>query len=244
MDYKSYRLSARESARIFLQGAGIILIIGWLFYQSLPAVLFLLPFLFFWFHRKKREKAEQRRWNLMITFMDGMTGISSALRAGYSVENAFREALRDLALLYEQDSDIIQEFQMILYRIGRNVPVERTIEDLANRSGLEEIRQFSQVFSIAKRTGGNLVQMIQASVSVIQDKIGLKRELRTAVAAKRMEGRIMCLMPLGIILYLRLCSPGFLDPLYHNTMGILCMSLALFLYMTAFFLQEKILNIG
>ena len=53
----------------------------------------------------------------------------------------------------------------------------------------------------------------------------------------------MSLMPAGIILYMRITSPGFLDVLYHNTAGIVLMTLCLIVYAGAFFWGRRMAGI-
>ena len=54
---------------------------------------------------------------------------------------------------------------------------------------------------------------------------------------------IMSLMPAGIILYLKLTSPGFLEVLYGNPFGILAMSLCLGIYGLSYWLGRRIVDI-
>ena len=60
------------------------------------------------------------------------------------------------------------------------------------------------------------------------------------IAAEQM---IMSLMPAGIILYLQLASPGFLDMLYGNPFGIGAMSVCLAVYGTAYWMGKRIVEI-
>lgn len=43
----------------------------------------------------------------------------------------------------------------------------------------------------------------------------------------------MFLMPVVIMIYIRISSDGFFDPVYHNITGILVMSACLILYILA-----------
>ena len=45
---------------------------------------------------------------------------------------------------------------------------------------------------------------------MLGDKIDVKKEIEATLAAKKSEQMIMSLMPVGIILYLQMTSPGFL----------------------------------
>ena len=54
---------------------------------------------------------------------------------------------------------------------------------------------------------------------MLGDKIDVKKEIEATLAAKKSEQMIMSLMPVGIILYLQMTSPGFLSVLYGNPFG-------------------------
>ncbi|HCA70321.1 MAG TPA: type II secretion system protein F, partial [Lachnospiraceae bacterium] len=79
--------------------------------------------------------------------------------------------------------------------------------------------------------------------NAISDKVEVKREIITMVTAKKYEADIMKIIPLGIIFYLQFFSPGFLDPLYHNILGKMVMSILLIAYLCAYYLADKIVAI-
>jgi len=53
----------------------------------------------------------------------------------------------------------------------------------------------------------------------------------------------MSLMPAGIILYLKLTSPGFLSVLYGNLFGMCAMTLCLGIYVLSYWLGRRIVDI-
>ena len=59
----------------------------------------------------------------------------------------------------------------------------------------------------------------------------------------RQKERIMNLIPLGILLFVRLTNPGFLDVMYATWLGRGMMSVCLALYGGAFLLAERIVDI-
>lgn len=124
-----------------------------------------------------------------------------------------------------------------------NQPLEQELQDFADRSGCEDIESFAEVFSFAKRSGGDFVGIIQTAVLRISGKIEIEREIATAVAGKKLEGRIMNGMPLFILAYLNLTSGDFLELLYGNVLGVVVMTAALAAYAGAIRLSEKILDI-
>lgn len=242
-DYSKYTLSFHEKFKYILQGACLILVLGGLFYQSIIGMLFLSPILLFYIKIKRKELIEKRKWKLNLEFRDGITSLSAALCAGYSAEHAFEEAIKDLRLLYSENSLIIQEFYYMVNQIRVNVTVENTLRDFGERTGIEDILSFSEVFSTAKRTGGDLTKIIKTTCNTINDKIEVKREIITLITAKKLEANIMNVIPILILCYLFLSSPGFLDPLYHNLSGIIIMTILLAGYMGAYLLSQKIIAI-
>ena len=69
------------------------------------------------------------------------------------------------------------------------------------------------------------------------------KEIEATLAAKKSEQMIMSLMPVGIILYLQMTSPGFLSVLYGNPFGIAAMSICLVIYAAAYWLGRRIVDI-
>lgn len=191
----------------------------------------------------KKKRIMERKWELNLQFRDGITSISSALNAGYSIENAICEAKKDLLLMYDENTIIVKEFQYMIYQMNNNQTVEEILQDFAERSSVEDIHNFAEVFITAKRTGGDIIKIIRTTSNSISDKLEVKREILTLITAKKFESNIMNVIPLGIILYMWVCSPGFLDPLYGNILGIGIMSVALLLYGVAYVISQQIINI-
>ena len=71
-----------------------------------------------------------------------------------------------------------------------NENIESILKDFAERSGIEEIQHFADVFGF-KRTGGNLVEIIRTTTRMISERIEIKQEIETSLAAKRQEQRIL-----------------------------------------------------
>lgn len=243
ISYNKYVFTRKEYGKYLLGGMVITTMLGCLFYRSIFAVLILLPFSLLYVNRQKEKKIQERKWKLNLQFRDGIMSISAALNAGYSIENSIKEALKDLGLLYGEEDLIIKELEYILGIIGTNRTAEEAFTDLAERTDIEDIHNFAEVFVTAKRTGGDLMKIIRATTKTIGDKIEIKREMHTMIAAKQYEVKLMNMIPLGIIIYMWIFSPGFLNPLYHNIGGVITMSVALIVYIGAYYMSERIIHI-
>ncbi len=187
----------------------------------------------------KKKQLEDWRWQMNLEFREVMTAVSAALNAGYSVENSFKEAREDLMLLYGSNSVMVKELDKINSQITLNRPLEIVLMEFAQYCQVEDISNFAEVFHTAKRTGGNLIETARSTADKISAKIETSREIRTMVAGKKMEGRIMAYIPLGIIVYFWVSSPGFLDCLYVPG-GRIFMTALLIVYLAAFKWSERI----
>ena len=70
-------------------------------------------------------------------------------------------------------------------------------------------------------------KVISEAAANIADKMRVKKEIRTLMAQKRFEARIVSLMPIAVITMLNLISPDYLQPLYGGIQGRLIMTAAL-----------------
>ena len=69
-----------------------------------------------------------------------------------------------------------------------------------------------------------------------------RREIRTLLAARVYEQRIMSVMPAAVLLYIRLGSGEFLEGLYHNVTGVLVMSVCLGIYGAAYLMGKRMVQ--
>lgn len=242
-DYRSYRLSSREWVQTAVAGGGGLLALGWLFYRSLWVGCLGFPLLFFLGRAEASRKREKRAQLLNRQFRDGMLALVSALGAGFAIENAFGQAERELVRIYGEDGLLPREFAVIRRRLAMNGPVEEALTDLAERSGLEDIRELAQIFAIAKRSGGPLAEILRQTVYTLEEKVRVKEEIRTMVTSKRLEFQLMCLLPPAMLAYVGLGSGEFLAPLYESLQGRALMTVCLGVYGFAVWLGQRILRV-
>ena len=242
-DYEKYHYSIKEVLKYIAQCAILCGAVDYLFYKNLWILLLMVPFPVVYLKWKKRQLIRERKRKLNYQFRDALNSMSVAVQAGYSVENAVSACVRDLEQLYTRDEDIVTEFRYIETQQKVSVPVEELFLDLGQRCQVEDIENFASVLYTAKRSGGDLGNVIQKVARMLGDKIDVKKEIEATLAAKKSEQMIMSLMPAGVILYLQLASPGFLDILYGNPFGIGAMTVCLFIYGLAYWMGKRIVEI-
>ena len=217
--------------------------ISWLFYQSWIAFFIGLPAFPFFLKYRRKEKERQEKARMKRQFIDGMTALYSSLSAGNPLEVSFRNARKDLEI-YDQGHEIVRrEFTFICAQLDKNIPLENSLTEMAGRCQDEDIRQLAEILILAKRSGGAISRMVRESMERIQRRMETSYEIEAMLGAKKSEFHIMCLIPAGIIVYMKLFSAEFMAVLYHNAAGAVFMTVCLAVYMAGIFWGRKLLDI-
>lgn len=243
MDYKRYRLSKKEAAIVILESIAISVLISKLFFDSFwgmtasPAILLIM------WKKTIEQKLEERNKKVAMEFQTMLKNVSSSLLAGFSLENAFVEAEKELKQMYGEKSYMFLELQNINKKVGMNIPLEEPLEDLAERTGMEDIYNFIDILSFAKRAGGNFVEIIDNTINKMWAKYETAREIDVAISAKKLEQKVMSVIPVVLLAYMKLTSAEYMSVLYGNVAGVLFMTVCLLAYGGAIYLVGKILQI-
>lgn len=164
------------------------------------------------------------------------------MRAGYSIENAWWEAKKDVIQQYGMESDMAVEMRQMIHQMDCNVPLEQLLEDFAERSRIEDVEQFAGIFSYAKRGGGDFTAIMGNTVRQMADRMELQETIETALTARKMEQKVMNVIPLFILAFVNVTSGSFLEALYGNVAGVLIMTGCLILYGLTYLWSEKIVR--
>ncbi len=242
-DYRIYQFNRKEWICCVSEGIALNMVIAFLFFDSLWAMIPGVIVAAFWVKEKKRKMMRERIRELRRDFKEFLNALIAALQTGRSIENAFIEALKDMARSLEKETVFVLEMKKICSGITVGEPLEKLMMDFANRSHMEELEYFAEVFSIGKRSGGNLVGIMKNTIRMIREKIEAEEEIYTVIAEKQMEFQVMCVIPFAMIFYLRMSAGNLLDNLYGNAMGVFIMMACLVVYGGCYFYGKRILEI-
>lgn len=228
---------------MIVKSAGITVLIAWLYYRSVWAVVVISPVGIWYYEKLRRECIHRKRQEFVMQFKEMIQTFSSLLNTGYSVENALRESLKELGLLYVEKAAILRELGILVRQMQVKIPVEQAIEEMAGRVQVEDVTSFAEVFITARRSGGDMMAIMQNTVNQMADKIDVRREIDTMLAAKKYEFKVMSVIPFLIIAYMSLSFPEFMECLYGNIAGTGVMTVCLVIYIAAYYLGRKIIAI-
>lgn len=260
LNYKVYYMSKIEKLLYSLLAFAVGAAVGYLFYGGigknsfgestmttyilnvvisgivgLAAVKLFIPI-------RTNQIIEKRRKQLSVQFRDMLDSLNTSLGSGKNIPDSFASVYEDLKLQYEEGAFILNELEIILSGMQNNIAIEDMLYDFGERSGIEDIKSFSDVFKISYRKGGNIKDIIKNTHAILSDKMEIKEEIETTVSASKMEQNIMLVMPILIIGMIKMMSPEFADN-FTTISGIASTTIAVVLFVAAYFIGKKILNI-
>lgn len=242
--YDEYIMNWREKLLWSAVGMAVLFAVGMIFYGNAFWALAISLLGLGYPKIKTKSIIKKRKEELLLQFKEALYSISSSLSAGKSVPSAIQEAYEEMKLIFSdnKDSYIVKELLVINRRLEMNQTIDSALHDLYERSGLEDIKTFAEVFIVCNKTGGNLKTVIQNSSQVIGEKIEIKQEIEVLISGKKFESRILTVIPFVLIGLMGVIAPDLLKNLY-STLGRLLSTIALAIIGVATLWSSKITNI-
>lgn len=259
MDYRVYVMNPMEKiivsiALIIIGGLVGLVFYGGLFKSDGEATLatYISNLIFFMivglYARKmflpiyKNSRLKKRQDKLRKQFRDMMESLAASLSSGSNVLNAFNSALIDLKMQYTESDYIIIELQEIIDCMGSNVNAEEAMHFLGERSGIEDIQTFADVFEICYRRGGDMKRIVRRTYDVISDKMAINDEIETKLTSNKMQHNAMSVMPIAVVALLRVTNASFAES-FATVQGVLVNTVAIVIFVSAYKYGKKIIDI-
>ena len=204
----------------------------------LPGMLIVILFM----KEKKRILAQKRLRRMREDLKEFFQILIAAMQTGRSLENAFLQSGKDLSEYLGKETEIVLEVKKICAGISVGEALEKRLMDLAVRSHLEELEYFAEVLTIARNSGGNLLFIMKNTLQMLQEKMDVADEIDTLMTENQLEFYLMCIIPFGIIGYLRIGAATLIEQLYGNLTGIVVMTSCLVVYGSCYFYGKRILE--
>jgi tight adherence protein B len=173
----------------------------------IAVVVFLAPYSFLNLKRKRQF----RKFSALLP--DAMDLVSRALRAGHSLTAA-------LDLVGQEIPDPIgKEFRRVSEEQNLGLPLRDALLNLAERVPIPDVRFLVAAMLIQRETGGNLVEVLDKTTTLLRDRMRLQGEIRIHTAQGRLTGWILCLLPVFMFFALTAINPNYTAPLLHEPAG-------------------------
>lgn len=168
---------------------------------------------------------------------DCLMMVANALRAGFS----FLQAMEMISK--EMEPPISEEFKHVMRDINLGATVERALDDMDNRVGSPDFSLVVTAVLIQQQVGGDLAQILDTISETIQDRIRMRREVKTLTTQGRMSGWILILTPIALALFMTSSDPNYLDPLFKNPIGQMILAATIVMEIIGAIVIKRIVDI-
>jgi len=244
VDYGVYKMAKKEKLFYITVAALALFVLGFIFYHNIIVSLIITPFSLFYPKIRTKEIINNRQNALNLQFKDLLYSISSSLASGKALETAFKEAAKELSIIYpNEETFIIKEVQYMSRRLEMNEQIENLLQDFAVRSHLDDVHSFSNVLQMCNKRGGNVIEIIRNTSNVINDKIEVKQEITTVLSQKKFEQKVLSIMPIALIVFLSLSQKDYMEPVFTTAIGRVIMTVAIIFIVVGYLITRKIMDI-
>lgn len=242
--YDTYDLDKEEKQKYTILFAVALFIIAYIFYKSLVISACITVFSPYCLKFYAKYMCQKRKDELTLQFKDALYSISSSVAANRQIPEAIKDACGHMQMIHGADSYIATEFMNMTKRIHESKESEEhVLSEFAQRANIDDIWNFYDVYITCKETGGDLEKVLTKTTKVIMEKISIYAEIKTQTAQKKLEAKILALMPIIATLFLQVCSPDYISVMYETFLGRCIMTSALLGIVIAYLLSMKITDI-
>lgn len=194
-------------------------------------VSFPLPRFYLRFLRKRRlEKFNEQ-------LEDALTSMSSALKAGFSINQALE------IVAEENRRPISVEFRLLLHEIRLGLPLDKALDNMVKRMQSDDFELVATAITTARQTGGELTVIFERLSALIRERLRIHLRLRTLTAQGRIQAIIVGGMPIILLFAINYIAPEMMRDFLGSIQGLGLIALAIILDVVGFLFIKKILTI-
>lgn len=194
-------------------------------------VTFPLPRLILRFLKKRRLIL----FNIQLE--DALISMSSALKAGFSINQALE------VIAEENIRPISIEFRLLLQEIRLGVPLEKALMNMVDRIQSDDLDLVATAIITARQTGGELTLILERLAAVIRERLRIEGRLRALTAQGKLQAYVIAAMPALLMFAVNYVAPDMMSQFFESSAGIPLLVLAALMILIGFTVIKKITTI-
>lgn len=183
--------------------------------------------------RKRRKRFE----NIEEQLPDALDSLSRALRAG----QPFGAGMDMVA--NEIPEPLAQEIRRSCDEWRLGLAWNESLENLARRTPLLEIRLFVAAVGLQSRFGGKLNEILEQLAKTIRDSIALRGDVRAISAQGRLSGMALTILPVALVAIMFVTSPAYIGVLFRHPWGKYLITAAVVCLILGHWAIRRIVNV-
>jgi len=178
----------------FFTGAGLVIRLGMSVVMGYGAV-------YVWLN----GKAKKRMALFEEQLPDAVELIVRSLRVGHPFSSAVN------IVAQEMPDPLGTEFGMIADESTYGMSVTESLDKMAQRIDLQDVKFLAVAVGIQSQSGGNLAEILDGLAKVIRSRFKLFRRVNAITAEAKWSGWFLSVFPIGALIVIQIIQPGYYD---------------------------------
>jgi tight adherence protein B len=160
-----------------------------------------------------RYKRDGRVKAFNVALPDAIDLMARSLRAGHAMGSA-------IEMVAEQSPDPVGfEFVQVYQQQRLGLQFRDALLQMGSRVPSRDLQFLITAILVQKETGGDLTDILDRASHVIRERVRIEGEVRTHTAQGRLTGWILALLPVVMLVFINIVSPGYSAVLFHDPTG-------------------------
>ena len=183
-----------------------------------------------WLDQRRRDKFNEQLPEALAT-------MSNALRAGFSISQAFD------SVVAQGEKPMCEEFAILQQQLKIGMSFEDALESMSGRVGSDDLTLVTTAILISRKTGGNVTEIFDKISETIRGRMRIERKVKTMTAQGRMQGIIVSVMPLFLGVVMTIMKPKLMLPFLCSLQGVASIVAVIALITVGWLVIRKIIKI-
>ena len=179
----------------------------------------------------------RRREKFNLQLPEALATMSNALRAGFSLSQAFDSVVE------QGMPPMSEEFAILQQQLKIGMSFEDALESLSQRVGSDDLTLVTTAILISRKTGGNVTEIFDKISETIRGRQRIERKVKSLTAQGRMQGIVVSAMPAFLGLVMTLIKPKMMIPFLTSATGVLAVLAMCALITVGWLMIRKIVKI-
>ncbi len=182
------------------------------------------------------RRANKRIKQLQEQLPDALALLAASVQGGQTFQRSIDMYRRDARPPLSDELDRV----MAEVAVGSDLVV--ALENMAERSGVEDLTWAVEAVRIQQSTGGRLAPILHTLADFMRTRQEVRREVQTLSAEGRMSGYVLFAIPIFLVIALELKDPDYLQPMEHGA-GLVVLLFTAGLMALGFWIVRRMVNI-
>ena len=184
-----------------------------------------------------KQKRSARIYRFEEHFPEALDLLSRAVRAGH----AFSAGMKMVA--DELEDPVGPEFRKAFDEQNYGLPLKESLNGLAERMPLLDVKFFATAVLIQRETGGNLAEILDNLANVVRERFKIRRQVRVHTAHGRFTGYVLMALPAFLAVALMFINPEHMNLLFEERIGQLMILACIVMQAIGFIWIKQIVKI-